>query len=157
MGDYYRGDYYRGDPGLLGPIAGLLRKGFGLARRALKFTPAGGAISAVETVGGLIGATRPRPGQFPMIPGTGFGGMQVGPGVMNGRPDRRFFTKAGTPRRIRRDGQPWGVPTLNPANPRALRRAIRRETAFVALARRALKGSGLTISRRSFGRKKAKR
>lgn len=40
---------------------------------------------------------------------------------------------------------------MNPANPRALRRGIRREQAFVALARRVLKGSGLKISRSGFG------
>ena len=37
--------------------------------------------------------------------------------------------------------------SLNPTNPHALRRAIRRTGAFVALARASLKGSGYTIKR----------
>jgi len=44
---------------------------------------------------------------------------------------------------------------MNPANPRALRRAIRREQAFVALAKRTLKGTGVTVRRTaSFARKR---
>lgn len=44
---------------------------------------------------------------------------------------------------------------MNPANPRALRRAIRREQAFVALAKRTLKGTGITVKRSSsFARKR---
>lgn len=46
---------------------------------------------------------------------------------------------------------------MNPANPRALRRAIRREAAFVALARRTLRGSGYTIKRTGLARKKTTR
>jgi hypothetical protein len=34
---------------------------------------------------------------------------------------------------------------INPANPKALRRAIRRQAGFVKLAKRALKGTGYTI------------
>jgi hypothetical protein len=34
---------------------------------------------------------------------------------------------------------------MNVTNPKALRRAIRRQTGFVKLARRALKGTGYTI------------
>jgi len=44
--------------------------------------------------------------------------------------------------------------SMNPANPRALRRAVRREQGFVALAKRVLRGTGITIGRRSFGGKK---
>jgi hypothetical protein len=47
--------------------------------------------------------------------------------------------------------------SMNPGNARALRRGIRREQAFVALAKRALKGTGITVSRRSFGRKPARK
>ena len=43
---------------------------------------------------------------------------------------------------------------INPANPKALRRAIRRTDGFVKLARRALKGSGYTIVSRSSRRPK---
>lgn len=39
---------------------------------------------------------------------------------------RRLYTKRGTPRRTRHDGQPYAVPRMNPMNVRAARRAIRR-------------------------------
>ena len=45
-------------------------------------------------------------------------------------------------------GAAMGLPgrkRMNVANPKALRRAIRRQAGFVKLARRALKGSGYTI------------
>jgi hypothetical protein len=41
---------------------------------------------------------------------------------------------------------------MNPANPKALRRAIRRTDGFVKLARRTLKGTGFTIARRGFSK-----
>jgi len=37
--------------------------------------------------------------------------------------------------------------SMNPGNAKALRRALRRQTAFVSLAKRALKGSGYKIAR----------
>lgn len=47
---------------------------------------------------------------------------------------------------------------LNPANPKALRRAIRRERAFISLARTTLKGTGYTIKKgASYARKTRKR
>lgn len=46
---------------------------------------------------------------------------------------------------------------MNPTNVKALRRAIRREQRFVAVAKRALKGTGLSISRRSFGKTSKRR
>jgi hypothetical protein len=39
---------------------------------------------------------------------------------------RRLYTKKGTPRRTRADGMPYSVPRMNPMNPRAARRAVRR-------------------------------
>jgi hypothetical protein len=39
---------------------------------------------------------------------------------------RRYYNKNGTPRRIKANGQPYAVPRMNPMNPRAARRAIRR-------------------------------
>jgi hypothetical protein len=41
---------------------------------------------------------------------------------------------------------------LNPANPRALRRAVRRQQGFIALARRVMRGTGMTIKRSGFGK-----
>lgn len=46
---------------------------------------------------------------------------------------------------------------MNPANPKALKRAIRREQGFVKLARRTLKGTGFTISRRGVASKRRRR
>jgi len=47
-------------------------------------------------------------------------------------------TKDGRPRRVRRDGRPWKRPTMNPTNPRALGRAMRRVNGFAALAKRTI-------------------
>lgn len=44
--------------------------------------------------------------------------------------------------------------TTNSANPRALRRAIRRQSGFLALARRVLRGSGYSIKRSGLGVKR---
>lgn len=157
-GDYYRGDYYRGDPGILGTIGRTLMK---VAAPVVSLLPGGGLIA------GALGALSqqqqgpvakvvqkilpPQPG------GPGMAEMKIGPIGINpsnmfpgGQP---FMTFAGpqvmVPRKRRR---------MNPANPRALRRAIRREQAFVALARRSLKGTGLVIHRSSsFAHKKRKR
>jgi len=46
---------------------------------------------------------------------------------------------------------------MNPLNPRALSRANSRQVAAVRMMRRTLRGSGYTISRRSFGAKKTRR
>lgn len=43
--------------------------------------------------------------------------------------------------------------SMNPGNARALRRSIRREQSFIALAKRALKGTGISVSRRQVARK----
>jgi hypothetical protein len=37
---------------------------------------------------------------------------------------RRMYNKNGTPRRIKRNGQPYAIPHMNPMNPRAARRAV---------------------------------
>ncbi|GAJ04430.1 unnamed protein product, partial [marine sediment metagenome] len=42
---------------------------------------------------------------------------------------------------------------MNVTNAKALRRAIRRTDGFVKLAKRALKGTGYTVSRRGSGRR----
>ncbi|GAI98926.1 unnamed protein product, partial [marine sediment metagenome] len=50
------------------------------------------------------------------------------------------------PVRLKKDGTPYKRPTMNVGNARALRRSIRRQTGFVKLARRALKGTGYRIA-----------
>lgn len=47
-------------------------------------------------------------------------------------------TKDGRPRRMRKDGRPWKRPSMNPANPRALGRSMRRVNAFAAIAKRTI-------------------
>ena len=58
-----------------------------------------------------------------------------------GRDDRdekptRWYKKDGQPRRIRKDGRPWDVPSLDVSNSKALRRALRRLEGFKKLVTR---------------------
>lgn len=169
QGDYYRGDYYRGmsrrgDPGLLGTVAGAA------LRIGSSFIPGGGLISTA--IGALAGA---RPGGtvsrvagaiFPSQPAAAaqikFGPIGVNPSNIfpGGKPFVTAVgagTMSGCPRGThpdKRSGERCVQNrSMNPANPRALRRAIRREQAFVALARRSLRGTGLSITRTGLGRK----
>lgn len=160
---YYRG---RGDPGLFGflgtavkTVGGFLSGGISGAVRAV--TGAGPVLQGptyfqapqaprgpapVGRPGGIplpgpirIRPTRMLPGGKP---GIEFEGGSCPPGF---HLDKRTKTYCVRNRR------------MNPANPRALRRGIRREKAFIALARRALTGTGITIGRRSFAKKTARR
>lgn len=47
---------------------------------------------------------------------------------------KRGLTKSGKPRKLKKNGQPYKRPTMNEANPRALKRAIRRIDGFKHLA-----------------------
>ena len=159
------GDYktygYAGDPGFL---SSLWR---GVKKFALPVIGGmlGGPLGAA--VGGAIGAPKPAPMQFPMVPtrGGGFpivgqvtmpGGAQIsggvmvpgrgrlppftatGPGVLpaGGRggqmiPSGYHFAKDGSGRLVRNR-------RMNVANPRALRRSMRRVQGFEKLARRTI-------------------
>lgn len=157
QGDYYRGDYYRGDPILGGliPLVGKVALGFGakLLGKVAPKLPAvatGVAISAAGRAMTGPGPMRiPLPGPFEARPGAIFPGgrrfiarTECPPGF---HLDKKFQEKCVRNRR------------MDPANPRALRRAIRREQGFVALAKRTLRGTGITIGRRSFGSKRKAR
>ena len=72
------------------------------------------------------------------LPG-GASGFQSGPGGVPGMSGYHLDKATGT-RWVRNR-------SMNPGNARALRRAIRREQSFVALAKRALRGSGYTFKR----------
>ena len=123
---------FHGDP-FLGGIIGTIAKGaIGLGKKALgldrpRYVPTHQAPMPVMP-GGRLPRVVPTPGARGRIqrilPG-GQTGYQVEPGAR--------------PRRKR----------INPANPKALRRANRRQDGFGKLARRALKGSGYTITSRS--------
>lgn len=187
VGDYYRGDYYRGDPflgGLIAKGAAFLGKKVlpKVLPAAAKFIfganpltkgsqiitrPLGRAVSAAATAATIVGGvqavrgiagggggglpTLPGLGGLPPIPSFGPGGPRMQMGAMNGacppgfHPDKATGTKCVRNRR------------MNPANPAALRRAIRREAGFIKLARRTLKGTGVVIGRRSVGKKKGRR
>lgn len=162
LGDYYRGDYYRGDPGFFG---NLLKGIGGLAGRLFGATPLGAVVRGVGSFAGGQLPAPTRPGQGIGLPGP----YRVSPTriLPGGQP---FITKEGgacgqagmhlnKSRVYARAGAEKGTycvknRSMNPANPRALRRAVRREQAFVSLAKRVLRGTGITIGRRSFASKR---
>lgn len=131
-----RGDYgrYRGDPGLLSSLGGVL----GGVVTAL--VPGGSIVaSGIRAItGGSKPIMRPAPAtiSFPGVSGLA---------TMGGKPGKVKVTKDGTIVRSRR--------RMNVTNAKALRRAIRRTDGFVKLAKRALKGTGYTVSRRGSTRR----
>jgi hypothetical protein len=113
------------------PAAQLAAGGLGLASRlgggggpgaALARAPLGGAPRGFSQP---VGLARPAGQVIPM--GRGRGGFGYG------------LTKRGLPRRMRRDGTPYRAPRMNIANPRALRRSLRRVKGFARMARRFVK------------------
>lgn len=131
-----RGDYrmarYRGDPGIFGS---LWRAGKGAVTGFLSGGPVGavrGGVYGLVGGGGGTTSTYPsRPGGLPVLPTNGSTKEPASKGIFG-------FGKEKKKRR-----------RMNVANARALRRAIRRQTGFVKLARRALHGTGYTIVSRS--------
>ena len=134
-----RGDYlasHRGDPGLFGFLGGALKKGLGIAG---SFLP-GPAGAIARFAGGLIPSRAPTMTRFtgPMVQSrqAGPGGLQV-PGFRGFGGAAAGGAPGFMPRRRRR---------MNPGNVKALRRAMRRQDAFVKLARRALRGSKYKVT-----------
>jgi hypothetical protein len=179
-GDYYRGDYYRGYAaggifGSIGRAIGGAVKGFvkggpigaltGAAGAVLKRSPGTAVVPAPPTFptmmpGGLgplmvpkgtPGATK-KPGITGVIERTLPGGETGYVGGAGGAPGGYHWNKTFSYAR----GLPAGSflvrnRSLNPANARALRRGVRRQQAFIALARRVMKGTGMTIKRSGMG------
>lgn len=94
-------------------------------------------------------------------PGSGsFGGagnsMSWAPGASPMALYRRFYNKNGTLRRIKKNGEPYAIPRMNPMNPRAARRAIRRirgaRKLLMRIERSLPRARARTSSRRSYGR-----
>jgi len=150
-GDYLGGGYQRGDPGFFGSLGGLLKKGIGFATSIGLGGPVGVAVGrafptrpAPGTVAGPAGFQQipsPRVSQQAAAGGRGQQAavQQVGP---DGCAPRGYhLAKDGSGRMVKNR-------SMNVANPRALRRAIRREQGFVKLAQRSLKGTGYKIARR---------
>jgi hypothetical protein len=109
---------------------------------------------------GPIGVPKGTPGASPVpgvvggvqrfLPG-GATGYQGGPAT-GGAPAGWHWNKSHSYAR----GLPAGSflvrnRSMNPANARSLRRAVRRQQGFIALARRVMKGTGMTIKRSGFG------
>lgn len=147
MGYYMAGDYYAA-----GGIFSFIGKGL---KTVGGFLP--GPLGTVAgAIGGALDPTKKSastpvpmtiPAAIPTIINRGGGTIQPKPGIA-GMAERLIpggssgYEFVGRKRR-----------RLNVANPKALRRAIRRQQGFVKLARRALKGTGYTIaSRGSRGR-----
>lgn len=132
---------YQGDPFLGGIIKGAGKLLGGGLKIAGGIVPGlGGTV--LKTAGGLLAPTKRaavQPSAFPIMPPS-LGGLGMQGFMPTNRPPR--VTKSGAVTTRKR-------PTMNPANPRALRRAIRRQDSFVKLARKALKGSGYQITTRA--------
>lgn len=174
MGYYMAGDYYmragRGDllgtlksigKGIIGGVGGLITGGVG------------GAIS------GIIQSQRPTSSapiqiaptnNYPQLPagltskkdslGVSFPGggiSRVSTTLTTAPTSYSSPSQQGGPRGFHLDKKTQSKwvknRSMNPANPRALRRAVRREQSFVHLAKRVLRGTGITVGRHSFARK----
>lgn len=163
-GDYYRGDFYRGRARNQGDLFGFLggvAKGIGKVASGFL---GGGPIGAIGAGIGLLG---PKTGIVPQgLPAPRTGGGLTLPGGVGIHPTKilpggaPFVTQQGgaVPPGYHLDKRTRSYAvrnrSMNPANPRALRRAVRREQGFVALAKRVLRGTGITIGRRSFASKR---
>jgi hypothetical protein len=144
MGDYYRGDYYRGDPGFFSFLGGIAKKAVGLipgvgpiASTALEAigkhaAPAAAGAAAGAGVTAAIKSGAKKVGGFalkhPVLTGAG----AAGAGAMIGA-----GATAMTERLLRGGGRKHR--RMNPCNPRALRRALRRAHAFSKFARKAIR------------------
>jgi hypothetical protein len=177
--NYAAGDYYRYQAGGLfgflgkavGAVTGVVGKvlpgPLGAAASAVSkmVTPKGKSTDLVPYTGGMIpmmaapNVPRSAPGAIP-VPGITGAVERFLPGGQTG------YSQTGGPgwHLNKQDGKYGAAGTywvrnraMNPGNARALRRAIRREKAFVSLAKRVLRGTGISVSRRSFSRKPARR
>jgi len=162
QGDYYQGDYYQGDPFIGSIIAAgaswlgkklFKRKLSTVGQQALQRKVTGGLTrvakgGAALTAGGAIGSIFTRSSipipftPFQMTPGAMLPGgaplfsqraLQPVPGVAGGCcPSGFHLAKDGTGRCVRNR-------SMNVANPRALRRSLRRVAGFGKLAQRSKK------------------
>lgn len=161
QGDYYQGDYYQGDPfigALLGGAVSWLgkkifkrglspaaqaRAGSMVLRKGGTFAKA--AVLPAAGIAAATGMTIPLPGPFRMDPSAVFPGGRpfisreppamavptAAPGMAMGAccPSGYHIAKDGTGRCVRNR-------SMNVANPRALRRSLRRVAGFGKLAQR---------------------
>lgn len=138
------GDYYAGDP-FLGGIAKKLVGGIrSVAKVAGNVLP--GPVGNFAKL--IAGSKAAAPPQIPAQPTPGLRGavQRIVPGGATGYectgiPAGYHLAKDGSGKIVRNR-------SMNPANPKALRRAIRREDAFVKLSKKALSQAGYTVKRR---------
>ena len=161
---YYRGDYYRGDPGFLSflgkglKIAGGFIPGVGglissageaiAARESGKATTAIVKASEKGVLGRVTAGAKQVIAKHPVLTAAGAAGAIATAGVVAGRRMGRGGGGMGGGRKHRR---------MNPCNPRALRRAIRRAYSFEKLAMRVLRLTSPKKHKRFAGFKHAKR
>lgn len=152
MGYYQAGDYYMaGDPFLGGLVKGLGKLGKGFFKRTIG-NP--GILAQIPGVG-PIGAVGLAVGK--RIVGGGGRQQSAFAGVTASSNGQCKLNKDGTPRQRNRDGSCRKTPTMNPINFKALKKATRRQSAFLKAARRGLKGSGYTVVSRGQRRTSARR
>lgn len=178
------GDYYMGDPGLLGSLwkgikgaaTGLVTGGpLGAVTGAVKAitTPATPATRIVPAPPPQIPVPSTYPGALPTPGVSGFVARTL-PGGATGYqaggacPPGYHYNKAlAAYERATAMGKSVKMPNvvnscvknrrMNPLNPRALRRSVRRQKGAVTLMRRAMAGTGYKITRSGFGTKKRTR
>lgn len=169
-GDYYRGDYHRGDPFLGGLLLGAAKKFAPKVGRFLKSR----VLGAAKKAGGGMSVGWPEMARDVVVGSAGYamgkraGGSMptLGPleeeaqGVSVQGPGQSnvavFISRDG--RRIRKrwsvSQQRWiAIRKLNPLNPRALKRGLRRAEGFAKFAKRTMNGLMKPGSTRRFKKK----
>jgi len=153
MGDY-RTYGYAGDPGWLSSIWKAVKKPIIRIAGTMIGGPIGGAIATAATVGGVVAAVKGRAPAVAPPPGS-IGGAVSFPGgttvsvagVLPSHAALPGHTPAGY-HLDKKTGTRWVKNRrMNVANPRALRKALRRTDGFVKLAKRSLKGTGYAVRR----------
>lgn len=143
---YYQGDFYRGDPGFFSFLGNIAKTAVGfipgvgpIASKALSLIPAGGRGGrAIQKVGAAII-------KHPVLSAAGAAGaLAVGAGMGGRALGRAGMVPAGMrgyhiERKGKHAGQMIKNRRMNPYNPRALRRAVRRAHAFAHMAKKILR------------------
>lgn len=148
---------YQGDPGFGSFLKKALRIGVGFATGG----PVGAALATASVLAGGAKSPARSMATLPMRPAaaTPIMAMPAVPVMQTATQMRslvepvpgipgavqRFLPGGRTGFRVGPDGRPVRRRRMNVANAKALRRAIRRQSGFVKLARKALKGTGYTI------------
>ena len=166
QGDYYSG---KGDPGFFSFLGGVAKGALGIAGKVLPGPLGGIARLGSGLLGGGTRAVAPPPpvraramlptgpqitapafagGAVAMVPGTAVATTSgCGPGWHLNK--QRSYAKG-----VEAGGMCVRNRSMNPGNAKALRRAIRREKAFIGLAKSALKGTGWRITKQAASRRR---